>query len=54
MIKCIASLGESVPFGDALRVRALASAIELGGLDAAGGGVLVILGVIHGKQKLVL
>lgn len=50
-IKLISSLEDDVPFGDALRVWALASGIELGGLDAAGGGVLVILGVIHCKQK---
>lgn len=52
--KLIPSLEEDVPFGDALRVWALASGIELGGLDTAGGGVLVILGVIHCKQEPVL
>lgn len=49
--KLIPSLEEHVPFGDALRVWALASGIELGGLDTARGGVLVILGVIHCKQE---
>lgn len=51
LIKLIPLREEDVPLGDALGVWTLASGIELGGLDAAGGGILVILGVIHCKQK---